>query len=120
MSKIAWTDVVAFAATLTSVNEEAQVDILAYVHDRVSVDEFGGEESPTLRLARIFFAAHLGSMPQQGSTGAVGPVVSESVGGLSRSYAQLNNASDSLSSTTYGQQFVELCRRTAMRAGDVL
>lgn len=121
MAAIAWVDVVAFAPLLSTVAEDAQVDILAYVNQAIDTSLFGGESSPMLRMARIFLAAHFGSMPGQSSTGAVGPVTSESAGGLSRSYAQtVATGSSSFESTTYGQQYVELCKRTAARAGDLL
>lgn len=42
------------------------------------------------------------------STGGRGQVVSEKVGDLARSYANNTSSDDSLMSTSYGQQFVEL------------
>lgn len=64
---------------------------------------------------QMFLAGHflkLGVASASPST-ARGPVVSESVGGVSRSYAAVgvvNGTSSSLSSTFYGQQYLDLKR----------
>lgn len=120
MSAIIWADVTAIAPELSTVSDDAQDSILAHVNTALAVDIFGGESAPKTRLARIYLAAHLGSASRTGSSGAsgaAGPVVSESAGGLSRSYANLTSASGTggLSSSTYGQLFEALVGSTPAR-----
>lgn len=64
-----WTDVVSLAPELTKVSNAGQGTILAYVNTALDVCQFGklGEDSPKLKLARIYLAAHLGSLgPHEG------------------------------------------------------
>lgn len=56
-------------------------------------------------LGVAVMAAHLLTMAGRGGTG--GPVTSEKVGDLSRSYGQMGDK-DSLMATSYGQWFVQL------------
>ena len=111
MASIVWTDVVNHAASLSTLDAEAQTDILAYVNDRLNVRIFGGEDSASLKLARIYLAAHFGSGLVNGAGGEAGPVVSESAGGLSRSYGSLFSMDSSvLATTAYGQSYLNIIR----------
>lgn len=116
MAPITWADVTAIAPEVTSVSLAAQADILAYVNTEFNAAEWGGEDSIRLRLGRIYLAAHFGVTTTQGGGGA-GPVVSESAGGLSRSYAQ---ASTSGARTGYQDMFLELLRRLPARCPIVI
>lgn len=116
MAPITWADVSAIAPEVTSVPVAAQTDILAYVNTELNVTEWGGESSITLRLGRIYLAAHLGVTTAQGGASA-GPVVSESAGGLSRSYA---NTSTTGSRTGYQDMFKELLNRLPCRVPIVI
>lgn len=118
MADIIWTDVVAFAPELSTIAAGAQTDILAHVNDTLVVTEFGGETAAKTRLARIYLAAHFGTVTAQGAAGAAGPVVSETVDRLSRTYGQPYGggaAPDSLDSTSYGKAFRALVRTTPAR-----
>lgn len=106
MAAISWADVEALASELSSISVGAQDSILAYVNTQLTVSEFGGEESPNLRLARLFLAAHLGTIHTEDSKGAV---VSESEDGLSRSYASVSSG-DTFKSTSYGRTFLIFVR----------
>jgi hypothetical protein len=112
MADITWTHVTAFASELSSVDEEAQAMILAHVNGEhgVAVDEFGGEDSPTTKLVRIYLAAHLGTMCGMGAAG--GMVTSESAGGLARSYATgVGLEGADLDLTVYGRTVRGFARR---------
>lgn len=103
MAAITWTDVTNHAAELASVAVGAQTDVLGHVNTALNVTLFGDETSPRLKLARIYLAAHLGTMGNLG--GVSGPVSSESAGGLSVSYAVWMTNS-LLASTSYGRAYL--------------
>jgi hypothetical protein len=125
VAAILWTDVTGFFPNdtfLASVPVAAQTVILSYVNTEMSVAFFGGDENGTkLRLARIYFAAHLGIMGTfHGNVGTVaGPLTSESEGDLSRTYATLFNANMRVlhPQTGYGQLFDLLLASSPMRIG---
>jgi len=119
---ITWDDVEDIAPELASLSEDAQTIILNYVNQALAVVEFGGEGSATLRLARIYMAAHYGTVTARGGTGPAGPVTSESAGGLSRSYGLVTSggSGDEMATTGYGQAYMSLVRRSPARAGVAL
>lgn len=100
-------DVTAFASELSTLSDWAWVHLLEYVNE---LDFTGfGDSAQTVRMARIFLAAHMGLMNNRSTTGAAGPVISESAGGLRRSYAQVStSASLNLNSTMYGQLYLNV------------
>ena len=119
MAAVTWADVVALAPApeLAEVEVAAQDHILAYVHEVLSVSLLGGEESARLRRARVLLAAHMATMTG-GEGGAViaGPVLSESTGSISRSYANLIGAAGrDFSGSSYGDEYVRLVRHSAAR-----
>jgi len=83
VAAIVWADVTAIAPELVSIKPAAQGIILAEVNTALDVTVFGklGEDSPKLKLARIYLAAHLASV------GPVLGIVSKEVeGGLEIDY----------------------------------
>jgi hypothetical protein len=124
MASIIWTDVTAHAPELVTaaVSVAAQADILAYVNDALDVTMFGGETAARTKMARIYLAAHLGTIDSQGSTGATGAVIGESIGGLSVQYASNSPAgTDPLyDKTPYGQAFRSIVRGSKARGPFVL
>jgi hypothetical protein len=122
MASIVWADVTNHAPALTTIPVAVQTDILAHVNVALRVDDFGGEDHPKTKLARIFLAAHYGTSYTQASTGQTGPVTSESAGGLSRSYGQMfsSNSPEDFASTVYGQLYTSLVRTSAARVPLVL
>lgn len=106
MAAIDWDDVTAWAPEMSGVAADAQTVILAYVNALSYDSTIALAEAAT--LAKILMAAHLGSS----SLGAnsAGPVISESEGGLSRSYAMIAT-STGLGRTSYGQELKALLRR---------
>lgn len=115
MAAIVWADVVAFAPQLSTVASTVQTDILAHVNTALNVVTFGGESAPRLRLARIYLAAHVGTVTSGGGSAAAGPVTSESDGTISRSYASVSTAASDTESTSYGQMYAHLIRTSAAR-----
>ena len=59
-------------------------------------------------MAQSLYAAHLLTLSTAG--GAVGAVVSEREGDLSRTYATIKGCDTLLGSTSYGQQYIDLTR----------
>lgn len=122
MASIVWSDVTAHApelVTATGPSTAAQADILAVANDVLDVSQFGGETTAKTKLARIYFAAHFGTIDAQGSSGATGAVISETVGGLARMYASYSPAgTDPLwDATPYGKAFRALLRATPVLRG---
>lgn len=121
MASIVWADVVAFAPTLSTVDAGAQADVLGYVNIVLAVAQFDGEDGPTTRLARIYLAAHMGSLGVAAASGSAGPVVSRSIGGISEDYADTSSSSGSaLGDTSFGELYLQLVRRSPARATVVL
>lgn len=111
MSAITWADVKAVDAGLSKVNVTAQGMFLAAANALIS-EPFGGDDSPTFRLVRVYYAAHYGTLSIQGIAGPSGNIVGESAGGLSRQYANNSPAgTDPLwDKTIWGQSYRNIVR----------
>lgn len=108
---ITWADVIAIASELVEVGDQARAIILAHVNGALNASVFSNAGS--LRLARIYLAAHLGTYSMPESTGiSTGDVVSETVGGISRTYSAVAAASSgsNLDDTTYGSTYRGILR----------
>jgi hypothetical protein len=110
---VEWNDVVTKlpAPELAALPEPAQEDILEFVHETLNVAALGGEGSARLRRARMLLAAHLAHVTGSGGSVAAGPVISESTGRISRTYAEVLTSGD-FSGSSYGQEFTRLVRNT--------
>jgi hypothetical protein len=119
VAAIVWADVTAIATELTTVGDSARAMILEYVNGpAMDPDNFDGEAGYTTRMARIYLAAHMGSSIGKGAAGAAGgPVTSESMGGLSRSYStgSVASSADSTGSTDYGRRYEALVNTSLAR-----
>jgi len=104
---VSWSEVVAVGAQLAAVDPLLQNAILLYVNNDFNVEVWGGEDSETLYLGRLFLAAHLGSVPRSGISGTTGAVTSETIGPISRSFA-MSSSSGQLSTTPYGAEYQAL------------
>lgn len=122
MAAITWAMVQDHAPELSTVDVDAQNDILNHVNNDLFVDDFGGEDSYKLKLARIYLAAHLGTMALPNTGAGAGPVTSWSLGDMAVSYggtvAAYANAT--YAQTVYGQQYHAILRTTLMRLGFVV
>ena len=70
--------------------------------------EVGCLDAERAAMARALYAAHMLTLSTAG--GAVGAIVSEREGDLSRTYAAIKGGDTVLGSTSYGQQYIELTR----------
>lgn len=98
---ITWADVTAVAPELATVPVGVQTALLAMVGVMLPNPNALGTQYDA---ACTWLAAHLGTISQRKSGNIAGPISSESVGGVSRSYAvpAMDSVSD-YSSTSYGQ-----------------
>ena len=109
---IDWTAVVALAPALSAVSSTGQTEILATVALQVGPGQWG-----TLQTAgQLALARHLGAIALRPSSGA-GPVTSETVGPVSRTFANLASADVDLQSTPWGAEYARLRRLLACRFG---
>jgi hypothetical protein len=124
MAAITWAHVVDHYAGLSTVDTDAQTDILAHVNGALNVSAVGGslgEASPRLKLARVHLAAHYALLSAQAASGAAGPVVSETVGQVSRTYANpFSFGSVTRGTNAAGDAFLALVKASPARAPVVL
>lgn len=122
MADIEWTDVTAFAPALSTVDEAAQDDIIAWVNAAINPDTFDGDDGPIYRIARIYLAAHSALLARQGNSNGAGPVTLETAGGVTRQYANPGGgiALAALDSTGYGKLYKQLLASSNVRGPFVL
>ncbi len=121
---IDWDDVVALAPALEDLEEAAQDLILEHVALLVGPKKWGRLQD----MGQIYLAAHLGTLVLRssaaGGSQAVGPVQSESVGDVSRTYAVLGASGGglgaSIGSTDWGREYRTLLTLLPSRFGQVL
>lgn len=102
---ITWAAVVLVAPELGTVPVERQDALLADVAAQLDADALGARYD----LASKYLAAHLATVSLRGGNGPAGPVVSQSAGDLSRTFAQPQGGTGtSLDSTNYGREFQRL------------
>lgn len=100
---IDWDSVTALAPTLTAVSVAGQAQILAAVALEVDASNWGDlTDQGQLALAR-----HLGAVALQPASGA-GPLTSEAVGPVSRSFGSVSTMGMELGSTPWGREYARL------------
>lgn len=122
MAAITWADVVALAPELATLNADpaqdlvAKAAILAFVNEALNIDRLGGEDAPRTRLARIYLAAHMGTIQKRGGAAIAGPMTSSSRGGISASYADHGQSSTAgeYGTTSYGQLYWSIVKPRVM------
>lgn len=116
---LTWADVSLVAPDLASLGTTAQDAILADVADQVNVDAWGSQERAD--RAAAYLAAHIavaGGYTGLGASSATGPVVSQSAGPYSQTFANPAGMSvGNLSSTRWGQEYER--RMKAMVVGRI-
>jgi hypothetical protein len=111
MAAITWAQVTALAPELASLEgSDAEAFIIDYVNENISGTAFGGESSAATRIARIYLAAHLGTMALAEGEAVAGPVLSESVGGASVTYANLTSGT-SFQGSVYADMYNGMLKR---------
>lgn len=112
MTPIVKQDVIDFDSTLSTVPDAVWTKALAVANEiNLTSDDTDADRT----LARIYLAAHWATLMKPGSnSSAAGPVISESVGGIRRSYANTVSATteNSLRTTKYGRAYLELLAMT--------
>lgn len=122
MAAINWSDVLNTAVELRNdpvISDLFQLVILSVVNGAgLSVTNFGGEDAPLTRAARMLLAAHMATMIRK--RGVPGVVTSQSEGGVSQSYALSLVNPRALDLTSYGQMLRGLISGTPARAGTLV
>lgn len=126
MAAINWANVLEIApdavatAALTAVPVPLQTIILKWVNGNgIATDVFDGEDGDDTKLARQYMAAHIATLLTGASGGAsvAGPIISETEGAISRSYANtVATTSSELDRTGYGSMFKMMARINACGA----
>lgn len=122
LGDITWSDVTGVDPTLvTGVSAMYKALILDFINTRVNPDMFKGTESSTFRLARIFLACHFAQFPKASRSGGNrGPVVSQSEGGVSQSFAvTAMMTASALGSTEGGRAYQFLVQSSPAKVGFV-
>jgi hypothetical protein len=121
VADIAWQDVLDIAPELAvGVPTAFQLSVVSMANRRVSPNHFGGLNAADYKIARALFAAHFALLVKLGSLGR-GVNTSVSEGGVSLSYANVQNPADPLlGSTTFGRQYQTLARLSPRSVGLVL
>lgn len=113
---LTWAEVVKVDASLSTVAVEIQTAILTDVDAQLNENALGAYR---YQLCCKYLAAHLGALNiSEDAQGPSGPLTSESVGGVSRSYASISGATldnASLSSTRHGLEYLRLIRTSGAR-----
>jgi uncharacterized membrane protein len=114
---IVWADVVEIAPELSTVTLAVQTTVLAVISETVSPETFCGSDTALYKLAASNLAAHYATTLKNANDsdgGQQGPVASESVGGLSVSYAGgfsgANKSRAGYETTGYGAAYLMLLR----------
>lgn len=104
-------DVTAFAPELDLVAAAVWTDVLAYTNLMALTSD---DDAVTIRMARIFFAAHMVTMQDRAANGSAGPVTAESSGGVRRSYGLVAQSGDpgSYTQTRYGLLYLDVLKRS--------
>lgn len=114
MAPIVWLDVSTVSSPLAAAALGVQTDILALVNTGFpSLPEvLDGEDGIKTRLARIYIAAHFASLPGAGDQRPAGAVLSESRGGLSRSFQGPATPGGDIiwNDTQWGRRYLQILR----------
>lgn len=108
MEAINKADVLSIAPELSTLSDQAWADLLEYVNE---FDFTTLDTVQTVRMARIFLAAHWGTGVKRAPKGAAGPVTGEAAGGVRRTYGLVATAGGglgALGSTMYGQTLLSI------------
>lgn len=103
---ILWGNVVAIAPELANVPAAESSLLLGYVN--VHVDDCVWGDTETADFGRVWLAAHLATIARRRGAG---PLTSESVGALARSYGLITGVPGAFGMTSYGAMYYQLTRQ---------
>lgn len=110
MADIVWGDVTAVDAALSAVSAGAQTMFLAEAN-ALRPAAFDGTTGPRFFSVRVYYAAHRGRLSLEAASGAAGPVISKSIGGMSKAYAAPSSSDPSdFEMTRWGRAYLDMCR----------
>lgn len=112
---ITWTEVGYVAPELATFAVARQNFILTFVLATLNSSVWGDKYD----MACALYAAHLGTVMDNGGHGPGGPITSETIGPASKSYAAPAAPTDAsqFSMTSYGRQYLELVKQLPERWG---
>lgn len=122
---IVWADVVGLAPELSALTTTAQNTILAYANVAFDEAQFkldpGSSISNTLRMARIYLSAHLGTVTRWQGSAIAGPLIRASDGRLEQEFAVIpQNIRSTYAFTSYGVMLDFLLSTSKARMPGVL
>lgn len=103
---IHWNTVLGVAPELGCIAIDTQIAILAFVNAELESWPSGSRKD----MASAYLAAHLATVSARGTVGAVGPVVSESMGGISRSFGAVAADASTWSQSPYGLLYASMIK----------
>lgn len=108
---VLWTDIRDLpSGEFASLSEAAIAPYIAEASREVAESVYGDRYDDAVK----YLAAHLIAVLTAGSRGTAGPVVSESAGPVSRSYAApATIVSEHFAATVYGRRFLDIRRQVA-------
>jgi hypothetical protein len=112
---ITWVDVVKIAPALSTLAVDAQTIILAQVTLLLNASAFGAKYD----TACTYFAAHLGTLAQEGAYAPGGPITSETIGPGSKSYAAPLASDPFWDTTSFGKMYRWIAKTLPGRVGFV-
>lgn len=117
MANITWQDVSDAAVELAGLPAAFTIMILAFVNGGTGLDvnNYDGEGGPKTFAARVFLAAHFGTMLLRKGVG--GAITHQSEGGASQAYLIHWKNPAILDTTSYGQMLHAMTLGTPARAG---
>lgn len=121
MAALTWANVTDFQPAFAAIPPDVQAYYLNWA-ESVSSSAFGGVDSATHKLARLYLIGHACTLYKRScdayASNTSGLVSSETAGGLSVSYATGGTASlADYTSTGYGTMYLELVRSSTASRG---
>lgn len=115
---ITWGNVVGFAPELAALAPETQDLVVAMANEAFPVASMFGAAQH--RMLRLNLAAHFGTLEKRRVAGVAGPLVAESVGGVSRAYAQSTTTSRVFVGSSYGDAATQILAMSGARLPRVI
>lgn len=116
MAPIIWAHVVDHISVLSSVDPDQQTDLVNFANAYFNPNMFGGEDSPTLKLARIYLVGHFASEPGAGSAAPAGPLIMQKRDKFEQRFQGTEQGgSEDWNLTQWGRRLKQLIRTSRAR-----